>query len=160
METATSKKEQYLYPGALFAQRGEYIITTILGSCVAVCLWDPVLTIGGINHYMLALWNGEGLPSPKYGNIAIIKLIEKMLSLGSRKEHLRAKVFGGAEVLQSASGILNVSRRNIALARDMLQEERIPILTSDLGGNLGRKLIFHTETGKVLLKKVQKTTMR
>jgi chemotaxis protein CheD len=157
METVISKKEHYLYPGALFAQKGEYIVTTILGSCVAVCLWDPVLNIGGINHYMLALWNGEGLPSPKYGNIAITKLIEKMLGLGSRKENLKAKVFGGGEVLQSSSGILNVSQRNIELAKKMLEEEKIPILSSDLGGNQGRKLKFNTETGKVLLKKIKKT---
>ena len=157
METVISQKEHYLYPGALFAQKGEHIVTTILGSCVAVCLWDPVLHIGGINHYMLALWNGEGLPSPKYGNIAIAKLIEKILGLGSRKENLKAKVFGGGEVLQSSSGILNVSQRNIELAKQMLQQEKIPILSSDVGGNLGRKLKFNTETGKVLLKKIQKT---
>jgi chemotaxis protein CheD len=157
METVISKNEHYLYPGALFALKGEYIVTKILGSCVAVCLWDPVLNIGGINHYMLALWNGEGLPSPKYGNIAITKLIEKMLGLGSRKENLKAKVFGGGEVLQSSSGILNVSQRNIELAKKMLEEEKIPILSSDLGGNQGRKLKFNTETGKVLLKKIKKT---
>lgn len=154
METTISKKKHYLYPGALFADKEDYVVTTILGSCVSVCLWDVVLRIGGINHYMLALWNGEGLPSPKYGNIAITKLIEKMINFGSRKNNLKAKVFGGATVLQSTNGILNVSHRNITLAKDMLQEEKIPIITSDLGGNLGRKIIFSTESGKVLLKKI------
>ncbi len=56
----------YLHPGNLFAHRTPHIVTTILGSCVAVCLWDPINNIGGINHYMLPLWNGEGLPVPKY----------------------------------------------------------------------------------------------
>ncbi len=156
MEAETVKKDHFLYPGTLFARRGEYAVTTILGSCVAVCLWDPVLKMGGINHYMLALWNGEGLPSPKYGNIAITKLIEKMINLGSKKQNLKAKVFGGAEVLHNSNGLLNVSQRNIALAKNMLQEEKIPIITSDIGGNLGRKIIFNTESGKVLINKIQK----
>ena len=157
METTTTKKEHFLYPGSLFAQPGDYTVTTILGSCISVCLWDPVLKIGGINHYMLALWNGDGLPSPKYGNIAITKLIEKMIANGSRKDNLKAKVFGGAEVLNSASGLLNVSQRNIILANDLLQKERIPILTSDVGGNLGRKILFKTESGSVLVRKIKKT---
>ena len=160
METLAVKKDHFLYPGAIYAQKGECVVTTILGSCVAVCLWDPVLKIGGINHYMLALWNGEGLPSPKYGNIAITKLIEKMLNIGSRRKNLKAKVFGGAQVLQSTIGLLNVSQRNITLAKKMLQEERIPIITSDLGGSLGRKIIFNTESGKVLLKKIKKTLQK
>ncbi|MBF0165687.1 MAG: chemotaxis protein CheD, partial [Magnetococcales bacterium] len=63
-------------PGALFAQNGAYVITTVLGSCIAVCLWDRMRKEGGMNHYKLPLWNGDGLPSPKYGNIAIAKLIE------------------------------------------------------------------------------------
>ncbi|MDH4027739.1 MAG: chemotaxis protein CheD [Nitrospirota bacterium] len=159
METGTEtvKKEHFLYPGTLFAKKGEYTVTTILGSCVSVCLLDTVLKIGGINHYMLPLWNGEGLPSPKYGNIAISKLIENMLSLGSRKSNLKAKVFGGGEVLLSSGGILNISVRNIELAWEMLRDEGIPVMSSDVGGNLGRKLIFNTESGTVLLRKVQKT---
>ena len=100
MEVKEAEKTHFLYPGALYAQKGECVVSTILGSCVSVCLWDPLLKIGGINHYMLALWNGEGLPSPKYGNIAITKLIEKMLSLGRRKGDLKAMVFGGGEVLE------------------------------------------------------------
>lgn len=157
MEVKKVEKTHFLYPGALYAQKGECVVSTILGSCVSVCLWDPVLKIGGINHYMLALWNGEGLPSPKYGNIAITKLIEKILSLGSRKGDLKAKVFGGGEVLESSCGILNISKRNIELAKEMLQNENIPVVASDVGGNLGRKLIFNTETGKVLVRKVAKT---
>ena len=157
METSIEKKEYFLYPGAFFAQKGEYAVSTILGSCVAVCLWDPILRIGGINHYMMDLWNGEGLPTPKYGNIAIKQLIEKMLELGCKKSTLKAKVFGGAEVLQTTNSILNVSQRNIALARDMLREQNIPVISSDLGGTFGRKLIFYTESGAVLVRKIKKT---
>lgn len=144
----------YLHPGNLIASDQGRTVTTVLGSCVSVCLWDPVLQAGGINHYMLALWNGEGLPSPKYGNIAIAKLIEKMLALGCSKQNLKAKVFGGAAVIQSTTGLLNVGNRNIILAQDMLRDEKIPIISSDVGGNLGRKLLFNTSTGSVMLRKI------
>ncbi|MGD0283136.1 MAG: chemotaxis protein CheD [Dissulfurispiraceae bacterium] len=155
MRTQTAQIDYYLYPGLLFAQKDMCMVTTVLGSCVSVCLWDPVLNIGGINHYMLPLWNGEGLPSPKYGSVAIPKLIEKMLSLGCRWENLKAKVFGGGAVMQISSGLLNVGERNIILAEDMLADENIPIISKDVGGNHGRKLIFCTQSGTVLVKKIR-----
>jgi len=80
----------YLIAGSLFAHKERHMVTTVLGSCVSVCLWDCVRKRGGINHYMLPFWNGEGLASPKYGNIAIAKLIEKMLEFGSDRRNLRA----------------------------------------------------------------------
>ena len=136
----SNSNRPFLLPGALFAKDGGYVITTVLGSCVAVCLWDPRLKKGGMNHYKLPLWNGDGLPSPKFGNIAIIKLIEKMLSLGCDKRDLKAKVFGGGAVIRSSSGFLNVGERNIEIARDVLAQEKIPIIAADLGGNKAEKL--------------------
>ncbi len=155
MEKQEQKKTHYLYPGMLFADREEYEVTTILGSCVSVCLWDPHLQIGGINHYLLPLWNGEGLPSPKYGNIAIQKLIEKMLTFGAKRANLKAKMFGGASVLESVGGLLNVGERNIMVGEDILKEERIPVMSFDLGGNLGRKLLYNTKNGTILLRKIK-----
>ncbi|KJU86965.1 chemotaxis protein CheD [Candidatus Magnetobacterium bavaricum] len=157
-ESEKNPHDHFLYPGNIYVQREACTITTILGSCVAVCLWDPVLKYGGMNHYLLPLWNGEGLPSPRFGNIAISKLIEKMLSLGCNKKSLKAKVFGGASLMQQSSGLLNVGERNVIVAEDVLAEEGISIMSSDLGGNLGRKIVFKTDTGGVLLKKVKKTT--
>ena len=87
--------KHFLFPGTIFADPGEFQISTVLGSCVALCLWDSVAKIGGMNHYMLPFWNGEGLATPKYGNIAIEKLLSRMLRLGCRKENLVAKIFGG-----------------------------------------------------------------
>jgi len=157
MGTETVQIDYYLYPGQIFAQKDMCMVTTVLGSCISVCLWDPVLNTGGINHYMLPLWNGEGLPSPKYGSVAIPKLIGKMLSMGSKKENLKAKVFGGGSVIQTSSGLLNVGERNIMLAEDMLADENIPIISKDVGGNRGRKLIFCTGTGVVLMRKIQRS---
>ena len=156
METKEAVGSYFLHPGGLFVKNTEYVVRTVLGSCVSVCLWDPVLQAGGINHYMLALWNGEGLPSPRYGNIAIPKLIENMLKLGCKRHNLQAKIFGGAAVIKGSSGILHIGTRNIELADDMLKEEKIPIIGRDVDGNSGRKILFNTKTGRVLLKKLAK----
>ncbi len=152
----TNNNNHYLLPGNIFAHREEYTVTTVLGSCVAVCLWDPKTGIGGINHYMLPLWNGDGLASPRYGNIAIAKLIEKMIDLGADRDRLRAKVFGGGDVLKVTSSFMNIGARNVVLAQDVLHDEKIPIISSDTGGQNGRKLLFNTRTGVVLVKLLKK----
>lgn len=149
-------KKLFLYPAALYAEREPTQIVTILGSCVAVCLWDPVLKIGGINHFMLPLWNGQGLASPRYGNIAIEKLLEKMIMMGSSKANIKAKIFGGGEVLETESISFNIGLRNIELARKVLSEENIPIISSSVGGKFGRKILFFSDTGEVRLKYVGK----
>jgi len=141
----------FLYPSALFASNKPYEITTILGSCVAVCLFDQQLQIGGINHYMLPYWNGKGLASPKYGNIAILKLIEKLENLGSDRRNLIAKVFGGGEVIESSGASqFSIGERNIEVANEILKEQRLKIISTSTGGKFGRKVIFQTSTGEVL----------
>jgi chemotaxis protein CheD len=147
----------FLYPAELFVSKSPYQVNTILGSCVSVCLFDPVLQIGGINHYMLPYWNGQGLASPKYGNIAIDRLTDKMISLGCNKNNLKAKIFGGGEVIETNIVQFHIGQRNIEVARTMLEDLKIPILSSSLGGKLGRKIEFYTSTGDVRQKYVQKT---
>jgi len=154
-----NKNVHFLYPAALFSSGSPYMVTTILGSCVAVCLHDPILKIGGINHYMLPLWNGQGLASPKYGNIAIEKLIEKMIAMGSKKENMIAKVFGGGEVIETNITNFNIGARNIKIAHEMLEEKKIKIVSSSVGGKLGRKILYNTETGEVKQKFIQKTNL-
>ena len=146
----------FLYPSALYASKDPFQINTILGSCVAVCLHDPVLKYGGMCHYMLPLWNGDGLASPKYGNIAIEKLLDKMINFGSKKHNIKAKIFGGGEVIETKSPQFNIGQRNISLAKDMLAEANIPIVSSSVGGKLGRKIIFFTDSGEVKQRFVQR----
>jgi len=147
----------FLYPAELYVSKAPYQINTILGSCVAVCLFDPVLNIGGMNHYMLPYWNGQGLASPKYGNIAIEKLLDKMLSLGCNKSNIKAKIFGGGEVIETQIVQFHIGARNIEVARLSLEEKKIQIVSSSVGGKLGRKIEFVTNTGEVRQKYVQKT---
>ncbi len=150
-------KTHFLYPSTLFASKTPYLVNTILGSCVAVCMYDPVLKTGGINHYMLPLWNGEGLASPKYGNIAIEKLLEKMLSNGSKKSNIIAKVFGGGEVIDTNISQFHIGERNILIAQQVLKELNIRISGQSVGGKNGRKIQFNTGTGAVLQKIIQKS---
>lgn len=146
----------FLYPSNLFLSNKPYMVNTVLGSCVAVCLYDPIKRQGGINHYMLPLWNGDGLASPKFGNIAIKRLIEAMIANGSQKISLKAKIFGGGEVIDTQVSSFKIGERNIAIAKEILEEERIPIVASSVGGKLGRKIIFNTITGEVQQKYIEK----
>jgi chemotaxis protein CheD len=146
-------KRHFLYPGTIFAEPLEYQISTVLGSCVAVCLWDHVARRGGMNHIMLPLWNGEGLATPKYGNIAMEKLLAKVLFIGCHREHLAAKVFGGANVSGTGLEVYMIGDRNIIMAFQMLEEFRIPVIAKDVGGRVGRKIIMNTATGVVMVGK-------
>jgi chemotaxis protein CheD len=152
-EPAPAPATHYLHPSAIFASAEPHLVTTVLGTCVSVCLWDRVRKIGGINHYMLPLWNGAGLASPKFGNIAIERLIERMEELGCARSNLVAKVFGGKSS-DCESSLLNVGERNARLAEVMLEEAGIEIVGCNLGGPCGRKLLFNTTTGVVLLRRV------
>ncbi len=149
-------KPYYLYPASIFASRELYHITTLLGSCVAVCLYDRRQQFGGMNHFMLPLWNGVGLASPKYGNIAISQLIQKMESLGSNRDDLVAKVFGGASVLDVGTDLFNVGERNADQAITGLNTLMVRIVASSVKGDKARKIIFNTFTGEVRQKYIEK----
>ncbi len=144
----------FLYPSNLFVSEKRHIITTILGSCVGICLYDTYLKHGGMNHYMLALWNGNGLSSPRFGNIANEKLINQILQLGSSKSQLVAKVFGGANQTTSYN---NIGARNVEIAFEMLDRLKIPVVGKSVEGEVGRKVVFDTSTGEVKMKFVQKS---
>ncbi len=150
----------YLYPSNIFVSRDLYYVTTLLGSCVAVCLYDRRQQFGGMNHFMLPLWNGNGLASPKYGNIATRQLIQKMENLGSRKSDIIAKVFGGASVLDINTNIFHVGERNAEVAKSELTALGISIVASSVKGDRGRKIIFNTFTGEVRQKYIEKRILR
>lgn len=146
----------FLFPSTLYVSKEPIEIQTLLGSCIAVCLYDPVLRYGGMNHYMMPLWNGDGLESPKYGNIAIDMLLDKMVKFGSQKVNIVAKVFGGASQFDNQNSVLNVGDRNIQVAETMLSKHRIRTVASSIGGSQGRKIVFNSETGQVMMKYIVK----
>jgi len=146
----------YLFPSTLYVTKEPCLVTTILGSCVAVCLWDQELKYGGINHYMLPLWNGKGLASPKYGNIAIQKLFDRMIEMGCNKKNIKAKLFGGADILQTSSYQFNIGTRNIEIAYEYLKDLNLFVAGASVGGLYGRKILFDTYKGIVIQKYVGK----
>ncbi|HEX8704560.1 MAG TPA: chemotaxis protein CheD [Myxococcaceae bacterium] len=152
----TSLRTAYLHPGELFTSAAPAEVTTILGSCVALCLWDLQLHVGGVNHFLLPSPPSGEAPSIRYGDTAIPRLVEELEGLGSQRRNLRAKLFGGASVGMGfrLSGRPQLGERNVELARRMLAELGISIVAEDLGGTSGRKLRFRTDDGTALLKKL------
>ena len=148
--------KKFIHVGEFYIGVKPTEVSTILGSCVAVCLYDKVEMIGGMNHYLVPLWNGNGLQSPKYGDVAIHRLVEGMLNIGCNLNNLEAKIFGGANVIDTVSQEqMMVGRKNIIIAKEILDEYKIPIVAQDLGGTRGRRILLKTDSGKILLKYIQ-----
>jgi chemotaxis protein CheD len=149
------KREVCIYAGGYYASRQPTVIHTLLGSCVAVCLYDPATRIGGMNHFLLP--GRADLKhfdcAARYGINAMELLINKIMALGGYRHELTAKVFGGAHVLPSISQENGMGRRNIEFVEDFLQMESIRIINRDVGGQRSRKIRFHTDTGDVFLKR-------
>ncbi|WP_373074065.1 chemotaxis protein CheD [Sulfurimonas sp.] len=149
--------KKFIHVGEIFIGAKPTEISTVLGSCVAVCLYDNIQRIGGMNHYLVPLWNENGLQSPKYGNISIPRLIESMESIGCNRANMEAKIFGGGNVIDVSTEDMMVGRKNILIAKEILREYRIPIKASDVGGDKGRRIMMRSDTGKIFLKYTQKS---
>lgn len=136
------------------------VFTTLLGSCVSLCLTDPVAGAGGMNHFMLpGDCDSENLisRSARYGGYAMEFLINEVLKLGAVKERLQAKLFGGANFILD---VPSVGEKNIEFARFYLASERIPIISSDLGGGCARRIYFSARDGRVMLKRLKGNARR
>ena len=145
----------YLHPGQLFVSKENYEVTTILGSCVAVCLWDAGAKIGGINHYLLPRFAGDGVASPRFGDISIRELLSTLIAIGCDRRRFQAKLFGGACVLEAFRARKNhLGTQNVRTARELLAAEAIPVVGEDVGGDRGRKLIFTTGDGSAWVKEL------
>jgi chemotaxis protein CheD len=122
------------------------VLVTVLGSCVAVCLWDKLRGVGGMNHFVLPC-DRSGEKSTRYGDVAIDELQAGLLRLGSRISDLQAKVFGGAAVLPFGGG-QTVGQNNVQLALERLHRDHIRITAQRTGGTVGQQVRFHTRTGE------------
>jgi chemotaxis protein CheD len=142
-------KIKYLKQGELAIVSGDTKVFTILGSCVAVVLWDEQTKIGGVNHYLLPNWNNKGVPDVRYGDVAITELHDKTILSGAIKGRLKARIFGGASLLNLHNATFNIGQRNIEIAKLKLKELHIPIIEETTGGNSGRKILFDPTNGFV-----------
>ncbi|MBV7316189.1 chemoreceptor glutamine deamidase CheD [Shewanella sp. NIFS-20-20] len=145
-------------PGEYYLTGIDELVFTRLGSCIAACIYDSEIKIGGLNHFLLP--KGGNLDraddadnySCRYGNWAMEQLINGILSKGGKRCNLKAKVFGGASIGNQIT--TNVGQMNIDFVYRYLATENIPILSQDVGGTWPRKVLFNPTTGKVLLKRL------
>ncbi len=146
-----------IHIGDYYSSRTPVIITTVLGPCAAVCLYDANNKIGGMNHILLP---GDcpaevGTGDSRYGINAMELLINQMMKLGANRYKLTAKIFGGASILSTISSEFCMGMRNIEFVVDFLLTEKIPILNYNFGGVDSRRIYYHTDTNDVLLKRIK-----
>ena len=139
-------------PGEYFVSNENLVIMTVLGSCIAACLWDSRMRVGGMNHFMLP--DGDSIDvSGRYGSYAMELLINEMLKQGARRETMQAKIFGGAQVMHSFT-TMNVGERNTQFVVNYLHTERIPVVSEDVLDIYPRKVCFFPVTGKAMVKRL------
>ncbi|MEW6520358.1 MAG: chemotaxis protein CheD [Thermodesulfobacteriota bacterium] len=155
MVLAKREKTRRIGIGECYASASPVVITTLLGSCVAVCLWDPARKIGGMNHILLpgrADLKHFNMPA-RFGVNAMEQLINDLIRLGGRKKNLVAKIFGGSNIYPALRENLATGPRIVAFVKEFLSLESIEIIRENTGGNDTRVIYFHTDTGDVFLRR-------
>lgn len=144
----------FLKPGYILVANRPTVISTVLGSCVAVCLYDRKRKVGGMNHFMSPFISEPGRATARYGNVSTLALIGMMIKDGSKVRNLEAQIFGGA----FNRGVSNrdVGRENVRVARRILARKKIKLVSEDVGGEKGRKIIYNTSTNDVAVMKVDR----
>ena len=133
-------------------------IATLLGSCVAVCLFDPKLKLGGMNHFLLPSRTSAANADTDVilnGDYAMEVLANGLFSKGANKNRLVAKAFGGGTIVSSIR--MAIGERNAEFARDWLEREGIPLIASDFSGPWSRKVVFVPQTGDAFCRRIPTT---
>jgi chemotaxis protein CheD len=154
----------FLKPGEMVVSDGPMIVSTLLGSCVAVTMFSPRRRLGAICHALLPHcpegFSARQMRSEagKYVEYAVRRMLEGLIARGVAKADIQAKLFGGSDMFDTqGSSNQSVGQQNIEMALRMLEDESVRLVKQDLGGRRGRKIIFHTHTGEVFLKRLRKT---
>lgn len=151
-----------ILPGEFYVTKQEEAISTVLGSCISACIWDETMAIGGMNHFMLPIkgdsfgshgWQQDNSYTCRYGLWAMEYLINEILKHGGSRHNLKVKLFGGGSVIASMTS--DVGEKNIAFAKEYIENEGLEIVGSDVGGPWPRKVLFFPATGRALVKKLQ-----
>ena len=145
-----------IHPGS-WAIEPERPLSTLLGSCVAVCLFDPQSGLGGLNHFMLpTIRISRRAPEGSLlsGERAMVVLLEAMLQRGANRSRLQAKAFGGGTIFEMSGVSMDIGLRNATFAKEWLRDAAIPLLASDLLGPWSRKLIFLPDSGQALCRRM------
>ncbi|MBK1694959.1 chemotaxis protein CheD [Chromatium weissei] len=157
-------QKHFIHPGEHYVTADPIILSTLLGSCVSVCLFDPVARIIGMNHFLLPMRNPAGgaltlaSDAGRYGLWAMELLINGLLNIGAQREHLRAKAFGGGNVLNITARSLperfQIGTANALFVRKFLADDGIPLIAEDLGGDRGRQIHFDGSDFSVYLRRI------
>lgn len=146
-----------ILPGELFVSRSPMIVYTVLGSCISACIRDPIARVGGMNHFMLPKPKDGGNDawgeSTRYGSYAMESLINEVLKRGGVKARLEVKLFGAGRIYE---GTIDVGARNAEWVLGFLQTEGLTAVKTDLGDVFPRKIYYFTESGRVLMKKIER----
>lgn len=155
--TTSNLRRASIHIGGIYASQKPAVVRTLLGSCVSACLYDPQSRIGGMNHFLLPHTTDEQAEVARYGIHAMELLINRIMTLGGNRRRLRAKAFGGANLL-SFRGI-KVGSTNSVFVREFLRVEGIPLTAERLEGTLPLAVQFFTATGKAWIKPVQTSAL-
>lgn len=144
----------YLKAGELFVDRRPHLVATVLGSCVAVCLWDAHLGYGGMTHSLLPAPRPGECPSPRHTEVAVARLVQGMLHQGSRRGDLRAKLFGGANLLMPRTSSITVGSANVHAALTALKRHGIPLTAREVDGHSGLVIKMDSGQGEVWVRRI------
>lgn len=145
-----------LGPGEYYVtSQGQEVIATILGSCVSACVRDPILGVGGMNHFMLphsedGRWSGASA-AMRFGNLAMERLINDILKRGGDRHRLEVKVFGGGSIGTDPFGI---GQRNADYAERYFAQEGMRVLARDLRGRVARRLLYRPACGRAFVQDI------
>jgi chemotaxis protein CheD len=145
-----------ILPGEFFVSQEPMIVYTVLGSCISACIRDPIAGVGGMNHFMLPEPKDNGHDSwgesTRYGSYAMESLINEILKRGGAKSHLEIKLFGAGKIY---AGHIDVGANNAKWVVAYLKSEGLATVKTDLGDVFPRKVYYFTESGRVLMKKIE-----
>ena len=157
----TAAATVFLMPGELFVTREPTMISTVLGSCVSVAMFSPRFKVGGMCHALLPE-NGaiSGSDPQRFVDHAIVHMVREFAKLGIQRKDILVKLFGGSDVLPTANSAVTVGTQNVKKAREIIKREKLRLVAQDVRGEQGRKILFNTVTGEILLKRVTKQDIR
>lgn len=151
---AVDRTSYYLEPGYIYFSKSAATVRMVMGSCVAVCLWDRRRGCGGVAHFMYPRAPSRDEATPRYGNVAAPALVRLMEEGGCRREDLAAQILGGAA--RECEPAPTVGAANADAAREALERKGVAVISEDVGGTMGRKVLFDTVTGECVVLKVHR----
>ena len=156
-----------IFPGEVFVTKNSEAISTVLGSCISVCLVDRTAGVAGMNHFMLPAMGLHAVnpgviqhtdfyhDSYRYGTVSMEVLIGEMQKAGASRARFKAKIFGGANVIAVEKSVIDIGDKNIRFVRSYLAAEKIEISSEDVGGRYGRRIFFFPDEDRVLRKEIR-----